>query len=95
MQVPQLKTFNDQYGYIAVSPTNQLYLDSTKIFNNITLTNYKNVRFSDNFLRFIGMIYGQKELAEQDVKFAYGIVSYPDQQKLIEPFSYLSGRFAN
>ncbi|WPL39000.1 ABC transporter permease [Malacoplasma iowae] len=67
------------------SSTNIYSLNSDAVVDSSNL-NPSQIRFNDKFLKFIGEVYGIKELSEQDVKLSYGIVPYDDES---ETFSYI------
>lgn len=76
----------ETHKFIVYNEQQNIYsLNSNAVVDSSTLSPSE-VRFNDTFLKFVGKVYGIKELSEQDVKLSYGIIPYDDNS---ETFSYI------
>lgn len=86
-----LKDINDQKGYIIKNSDGNYVLDSNNVLDLSKVVDVDTIRFTDDFLKFIGSIYGDKELASQDAKISFGIIPFVDKDSnsLTETYTYL------
>lgn len=66
-------------NFIIYNNSNNSYeIDSKKVV--MISGDVNKIRFNDNFLTFIGYVYGSEELSNSDVKISYGIIPYEDNE---------------
>lgn len=92
LAVPELKTINDKYSYIIKNSDGDYVLNSSSVLDLSKVIDVNSVRFTDSFLEFIGMIYGNETLAEADAKISFGIIPFIDKNSdnLNEKYTYLN-----
>lgn len=99
LEVPELKKANDIGSGTEDNPKpfltlqNGIYkVDSDNVITNIDVSNLYSIRLNNQFMKFIGMVYGDDELSEADTKITYGILPKSDD---IETYTYLDGTINN
>ncbi len=97
LSIKQLKEVNDIGSGTKQNPrpfiiseddgkNKKLGLMATNVITPIDPTDLHSIRFNNEFLKFIGMVYGSKELSSKDIKFAYGIIP---MNKEMETYTYV------
>ncbi|WP_044891184.1 ABC transporter permease [Malacoplasma penetrans] len=91
LEVPELKAINDSKSYIIQNSSGNWVLDSNSVLDLSNVANTSSIRFNDEFLKFIGMVYGNKQLSSLDAKITFGIVPFRDlsSNDLTETYTYL------
>lgn len=74
-------------NFILYDANTNLYSINDKTVIDINL-NYTKIKFTDEFIQFIGCVYGDEELSNKDVKISYGIIPYEDKDSS-ETYSYI------
>lgn len=91
LEVPQLKEINDKENYIIQNSSGNWVLNSNEVLDLSNIANTASIRFNDDFLKFIGMVYGDSELSSLDSKISFGIVPFRDldSDESTETYTYL------
>lgn len=84
----KLSELQKKNNFILYDKDTKLYSVNPKTVININL-DYTKIKFTDDFLAFIGCVYGDEELSNKDVKISYGIIPYEDKEST-ETYSYIN-----
>ncbi|RXY97333.1 ABC transporter permease [Malacoplasma penetrans] len=91
LEVPELKTINDTQNYITRNSSDNYVLNPEKVLDLTNVSDTNSIRFNNEFLKYIGMIYGNTELSSIDAKISFGIVPFRSMEtnSLTESYTYL------
>lgn len=84
----KLYELQQKNSFILYDENTNTYSVNSKTIIDINL-DYTKIKFTDDFLAFIGCVYGDEELSSKDVKISYGIIPYDDEQSF-ETYSYIN-----
>ncbi|MDE6894497.1 MAG: hypothetical protein K2J02_03925 [Malacoplasma sp.] len=92
LEVPELKKINDEKNYIIKRGNGDYVINAEVVIDLSNITQTQTIRFTNDFLSFIGMVYGDRELSSKDAKIAFGIVPFRDLDEttsMTETYTYL------
>ncbi|MDE5775118.1 MAG: ABC transporter permease, partial [Malacoplasma sp.] len=92
LEVPELKKINDEKNYIIKRANGDYVINAEVVIDLSNITQTQTIRFTNDFLTFIGMVYGNESLSSKDAKIAFGIVPFRDldeKTSKTETYTYL------
>ncbi|MDE7112185.1 MAG: ABC transporter permease, partial [Malacoplasma sp.] len=92
LDVPELKKINDEKNFIIRRSDGNYAINAEVVIDLSNITKTDTVRFTNDFLTFIGMVYGDEELSSKDAKIAFGIIPFrnlDEKTSETETYTYL------
>ncbi|BAC44403.1 predicted permiase [Malacoplasma penetrans HF-2] len=90
-------TVDNPKPFLSLDTNGIWQINASNVMSSLNATNVDDIRFNDEFLKFIGMVYGNKELSAADSKMAFGIVPFnnlnDESNNQTETYTYLTSTF--